>query len=79
MSYPFTTYYCSSHGAYEVKVQFDRDAQGRARPALYRVGHGQWMQAKDGPKCPRCELTMTRKEIDPLEGKVRPKRKSSGS
>lgn len=79
MAYPVTLYYCSSHGDYEVKVQFARDEKGRARPALYRVGHGQWAPAGEGPKCPRCELVMTRKQIDPLEGRVRPKRKSSGS
>ena len=79
MAYPFTVYQCSTHGAYEVKVQFERDEQGRARPALYRVGHGQWTAAGEGPKCPRCEQIMTRKEVDPLEGRVKPKRKSSGS
>jgi hypothetical protein len=79
MAYPFTVYQCASHGAYEVKVQFERDAQGRARVVLYRVGHGQWTPAQDGPKCPRCELVMTRSDPDPLEGRVRPKRKSSGS
>ena len=79
MAYPVTTYSCASHGSYEVKVQFERDPQGRARAALYYVGHGPWTPAGEGPKCPRCELVMTRKEPDPLEGRVRPKRKSSGS
>jgi hypothetical protein len=39
MAYPFTIYHCPTHAAYEVKVQFERDEQGR-RPALYR-GAGQ--------------------------------------
>ncbi len=79
MAYPFTAYHCDTHGDYEVKVQFQRDEQGRARPALYRVGHGQWSTAGEGPKCPRCEKIMSRKSQDPLEGRVKPKRKSSGS
>jgi hypothetical protein len=79
MAYPFTVYQCSTHGAYEEKVQFERDGQGHAHPALFRVVHGQWTAAGDGPKCPRCELVMTRKEVDPLEGRVKPKRKTSGS
>jgi len=78
MAYPFTVYTCPTHGDYEVKVQFERDDQGRPRPALYRVTHGQWTPAGDGPKCPRCELVMTRKAQDPLEGRVKPKRKSPG-
>ncbi len=79
MAYPFTSYQCISHGTYEVKVQFERDANGRVRAGLYRVGHGQWTPAGEGPKCPRCELVMSRTDPDPLEGRVRPKRKSSGS
>lgn len=79
MAYPFTFYTCPTHADYEVKVQFQRDEQGQPRVALYRVGHGQWTPAGDGPKCPRCELIMTRKLQDPLEGRVKPKRKTSGS
>lgn len=79
MAYAFTHYQCETHGTYEVKVQFERGDQGRPRAALFRVGQGQWIAAGKGPKCPRCELIMTRKEHDPLEGRVRPKRKSSGS
>lgn len=79
MAYPFTIYNCPTHGDSEVKVQFDRDSQGRPRPVLYRVGHGQWTPAGEGPKCPRCDVIMTRKLQDPLEGRVKPKRKTSGS
>lgn len=77
MAYPQATYECKSHGTSEVLVQFERTDSGRTRPALFRVGTGQWQSADGaGPKCPRCGLEMTRKSVDPLEGKVRPKRRS---
>ncbi len=79
MAYPVAVYQCPTHGSFEVKVQFQRDEQGHAHPALYRVGNGQWTAVGEGPKCPRCEQVMIRKEADPLEGRVKPKRKSSGS
>ena len=79
MSYPVTTYICEVHGTYKVRVQFGKDETGSTKPVLYRVHTGPWTAAGDGPKCPRCELVMTRKYTDPLEGLVRPKRKSSGS
>ena len=79
MAYPHTTYECATHGEYDVKVQFERTEQGKARPALFKVGQGQWTPGAEGPRCPRCELVMKRKEVDPLQGKVKPKRKQPGS
>jgi hypothetical protein len=76
MAYPHTSYECPAHGPYDVKVQFGRTDSGRARPALYRVGGAPWVAAGEGPLCPRCERIMTRKDVDPLEGKVRPKRRA---
>lgn len=79
MAYPVTTYACSTHGAVEVKVQFGRDDSGRTNPILFRIQNGPWSSGNGGPKCPKCDEIMTRKDIDPLEGLVKPKRKGSGS
>lgn len=79
MAYPVTTYACPTHGIVEVKVQFARDESGRARPELFRIQSGPWLKIDEGLKCPRCDEIMTRQDIDPLEGLVKPKRKGSGS
>lgn len=62
---------------YEVQAEFAREAEGRARAVKFKVQGGEWAEAGDGPRCPRCGVVMARKQ-DPLAGVVRPKRKSGG-
>jgi len=76
-AYPFAKYSCEKHGAYEVQAEFVRDAAGKTRVGRFKVSGGEWAEAGDGPRCPRCGAVMERK-LDPLAGMVRPKRKSGG-
>ncbi len=66
-AYPVAHYKCNTHGSYEVAFRFSEDKQGTVKPEQVRVGSGEWIDADDGLKCPRCHLELTQDLIDPLD------------
>lgn len=74
---PYAIYACEKHKAFEVQAEFAGDKEGRTGVAKFKAPGGEWTDAADGPKCPRCGKVMVRKQ-DPLAGLIRGKRKSGG-
>ncbi len=65
-AYPFERFSCPVHGVFEIEARLHAAADGQARAEAFRVPGGEWVPARDGARCPRCDakLARVRKEAD---------------
>lgn len=74
-AYVVAAYECARHGVFEVSVRYTTGDDGFPRISQRRVGHGNWVPAKDPVSCPHCQAPMVRKQTDPLDTLNRGKKK----
>ena len=74
-AYAVAFYECHQHGTTEVAVRFNTGADGAPRVSQFRVHQGIWFPATDPVRCPQCDVSMVRKQTDPLDAISRGKKK----
>jgi len=60
---------CQKHGRFDCFVRYTEDAAGYSRITQVRHGQGEWLSAKDGVRCPRCERRADRPDPWPANDK----------
>jgi len=76
-AFPSESFECRQHGVIAVSAKFELDADGHPKVGQFRVSNKEWLDAGDGPKCPKCGVTMARRPRDPLAGLEQPKRRDT--